>query len=79
MRLRTLRDDLLPNAIVVSTVHQSQINIVSPSRHQPVNDDDRFIGLVIDADEHSLPRGAIHINRQSLCKCIRDDSVLFSV
>ena len=44
----------------------SQLDVVLSSRHESVDDDQRLVCLVVDTDEKELPRGAVHLYRESI-------------
>ena len=53
------------------TVGYAQFDIVLSARHQPEDDNDSFIGFLVDPQQDSLPRGRIHFYGQALCEGVR--------
>jgi hypothetical protein len=73
--ISTFGDDLLSNRIVLSASYQAQIDVILPSRHKAVYDDDGFVRVLVHADEDPLPRRTVHVHGETLREGIDDDDL----
>ena len=63
----------------MTTLDQTQVDVVLSSRHQAVYDDDSLVGFVVDPNQYSLPRHTVHVDTEVLCECIRYDCLFLTL
>jgi hypothetical protein len=51
----TFGDDLSPDGVVMTGSDETEVDVILPAWHQPVNDDDGLVCLLVYTNEDPLP------------------------